>query len=205
MHFTLKLSSVWRDPACWSSPEFEWFVSLFPRVGLFSQTRSGTSGSWSTRLFTPQPGTGSADPATNWNFKVRVKCVPTWNAARAPGQVSLLRQEAPWGPQEAPQSLLTHNPAFLRGPLRLGQTAETSALRLTLPLYHGRLGPGRVGMCVCEAWFCQPIVVHTAILCGTDQLCQQPLKPQGRNTEHNVCIHFFIHFFIHSFPPPLPP
>lgn len=104
-----KLSYAQYSRACWNSPEFGSFVSLSPKVDLFFQT-------WVPPCFwafqgllpptcrhlrdvkyetvTQQPGTGSRDPATNWNFKVHVKFVPTWNVARAPGQISGLQQEA---------------------------------------------------------------------------------------------------------------
>lgn len=68
------------------------------------------------KTVTQQLGTGSGDPATNWNFKLHVKFVPTWDVARAPGQISPLQQEAPGGPQEAPQSLPVCNTASSHGP-----------------------------------------------------------------------------------------
>lgn len=53
-----------------------------------------------------QCGTGSGCPAANWTSDLVWSCVPAWDVARAQGPSSVLQQEVPWSPQEAPQSLL---------------------------------------------------------------------------------------------------
>lgn len=119
---------------------------------------------------TQQLGTGSGDPATNWNFKLHVKCVPTWNVARAPGPISLLQQEVPWAPEEAPQSLLCAALPCCMVPMWQGQTKETSALLLTLPLWKERTRSGwgcSADRGVREAWFWWPTFIRQFFVVGT--------------------------------------
>lgn len=109
----------------------------------------------------------------------------------------------PVGPTGSPTVTSHTQPCLLARPCAagpgsrdIGLTSDPAAL-----LWKARSGPA---WDVCEAWFSLPGVVLKAVLCGTDQLCQQPLKPRGRHSEHNVCTHFFIHPFICSLPHPLP-
>lgn len=100
--------------------QIESFVSLSPKVAQFYQMwvppcfwafqgiippKGRHLRDVKYKTVTQQLGTGSEDPATNWNFKVDVKCVPTWDAARAQAR-SLPSNRKHRGPQEAPQPLL---------------------------------------------------------------------------------------------------
>lgn len=77
-------------------------------------------------------------------------CVPAWDVARAPGLSSVLQQEVPWSPQEAPQSLLREAPPcrmFLTERVRQGRCQPSFRLSS-----FEKGGPGRdgdaVGVCV---------------------------------------------------------
>lgn len=93
------------------------------------------------------------------------------------GAISLPQQEAPWGPEEAPQSLLgaalPHHvvpmPYFPLCPLLKGRTSQDGDV----------VGVGGVRSMVLV------IPVYKAILYGAAKLCQQPLKPHIRNSWHN--------------------
>lgn len=75
--------------------------------------------------------------------------MPTWNVARAPGQISALQQEAPWGPQEAPQSLLACDTAVSRGPRVTAQTADINLAFDFAPFKVGdEIGGLQGGECV---------------------------------------------------------
>lgn len=76
--------------------------------------------------------------------------MPAWDVARAQGPSSVLQQEVPWSPQEAPQSLLSEAlPSRMFLTYRVTQGRHQPSFRLC-PFEKG--GPGRdgyaVGVCV---------------------------------------------------------
>lgn len=117
-----------------------WVVCFFwgPNGDLFYQTWGLPCG-WASRGIIPpkgrhlrdvkykavtqQLGTGSGDPATNWNFRLHVKFVPTWSVASAPGQISPLQQEAPGGHRKLHSHFLHATLPLRMAPVWLGQTA----------------------------------------------------------------------------------
>ena len=102
-----------------------------------------TSGPWGTRLLLNSveqevetlPLTETSDFV--WS------CVPAWDVARAQGPSSVLQQEVPWSPQEAPQSLLSEalpSRMFLTYRVRQGRRQPSFQL-----CPFGKGGPGRDG------------------------------------------------------------
>lgn len=95
-----------------------------------------------------QCGTGSGCPAANWTSDLVWSCVPAWDVARAQGPSSVLQQEVPWSPQEAPQSLLREAlpcRVFLKYRVRQGRRQPSLWL-----CPFGKGGPGRDGDAVGE-------------------------------------------------------
>ena len=122
---------------------------------------------------TQQLGTGSGDPAANWNFRLCVKLCARLGCGQSTRTQLCSPAGSAWSPQEAPQSLSREAPPcrmFLTAGVRQGRRQPSFRL---CSLQKGR--PGRDGDAagVCEAWFRWPMFRR--------QLLVVPTSPASRH------------------------